>query len=786
MLLKAKTRDSPLTEDALLKLISADEGENIEFKQHTPPYEKIAEYAVGIGNSGGGLLILGVSDKRPRRLIGIDELSGPELQRLKASVYNATGIRLELEPVKTESGSYILGIRIPKAAPGQVFCTHTGRYLIRVGEGLVGMSPAEVSRRLQQRPSRYPFRAASALVLAVVIAAVVTLIRNREVLAGHESVVLADVSNDTGDANLAGIVKQALGAKLEESPYLSIVSEQRVREALREMKNETEGTLSETLAREVCRRENANVMLGGKIASLGSHYVVGVNAVDCQTGNSLAREEVESDSREHLLGAVDRLTSRLRHKLGESVLSIQQFDTPLERATTASLDALQEYTLGDKELAHGFNEQAIRFFDRAVQQDQNFAMAYAKMGQAYDNLDESDKATECARKAFQLRAGTSRRESFYITARYHDLVTGNATKEIEALEDWKVAYPFDWMPRYDLADSLGEYYGRFDQAIAEAREAVRLNAKDADMYDILAKSLMGVGKFSEARTTIEGAFQAGIDSPALHITLLDIAFLMADKASADEQRKWFTEHSENDEIIGTDAQEALSLGQLKLAREKFRQAAAPRLAHGLREAAGTTITDEAVVESEFGNFGWAKGVIEKNLSRPRKTGVLINAALVFSMSGEVDRSEALTTKLHQDFPEDSLINSVWIPVANAASEITQRKPSKAITLLEITRPYEAGSAAAFLPVYLRGQAYLEQRDGANAVNEFQKIVEHRGVDPTSELYVLAKLGLARALHLVGEIEKSRAAYQTFFALWRDADPDIPMLLEAKAECAKLK
>lgn len=786
MRLKGKTRDSPLSEDTLLTLISGDEGETIEFKQHLLSYEKIAEYAVGIGNAGGGLLILGVSDKPPRHFVGIDEPSGAELHRLKASVYNATDIRLDLEPVKTKSGAYILGIRIPRAEPGQVFCTHAGRYLIRVGESLVGMSPAEVSRRLRQRPPRHFVRTATVFVLVSVITAVVLMMRNREVLAGHESVVLADLSNDTGDANLASIVKQSLGAKLEESPFLSIVSEQRVREALHEMRAPTEGTLLEATAREICRRENANAMIGGRVSALGRHLVIGVNAVDCQTGDALARDEVEADSREHLLVALDRLTHELRHKLGESAVSIQQFDTPLERATTASLDALQDYTLGNKELANGSNEQAIRFFERAIQQDQSFAMAYAKMGQAYDNLNESDKATECARKAFQLREGTTRRERFYITARYHDLVSGDATKEIEALEDWKVAYPFDWMPRNDLADNLGEYYGRFDQAIAEAREAVRLNPKDADMYVVLADSLMGAGQATEARSVIERAFQSGVESPALHITLLEIAFLTDDNASAQEQRMWFTNNSHEDEIIGTDAQEALFAGRVKVARDKFRQAAEPSLAHGLREAAGTTITDEAVTEAEFGNFSWAKDVIEKNLSGPRKTGVLINAAMVFSMVGETERSEALITKLHEDFPNDSLVNGVWLPIAKAANEIRRGNSSKAIALLEVARPYEGGSAAAFFPTYLRGQAYLRKKEAASAVSEFQRIIEHRGVDPTSEVYVLAHLSLARAWRLSGNIEKSRAAYRDFFGLWKDADPDIPVLLEAKAEYAKLK
>jgi tetratricopeptide (TPR) repeat protein len=261
---------------------------------------------------------------------------------------------------------------------------------------------------------------------------------------------------------------------------------------------------------------------------------------------------------------------------------------------------------------------------------------------------------------------------------------------------------------------------------------------------------------------------------------------MSDNASAEEQKKWFTEHSQEDEVIETDAQMALLAGQVKIARERFRRAAAPSLAHGLREAAGTTITDEAIAEAEFGNFGWAKSVIEKNLKGRRKTGVLINAALVFSMVGETERSEALITKLNQDFPEDTLINGVWIPIAKAANEIKHGNPSKAIALLEIARPYEAGSAAAFLPAYLRGQAYLGERDAASAVNEFQKILEHRGVDPTSELYVLAHLELARAWRLSDNIEKSRAAYKDFLALWRDADPDIPILVEGKAEYAKLK
>ena len=376
-----------LDENTIPDLIKEAESENIEFKQKLLPYEKISEYVVGIGNAGGGLLLFGVTDKKPRQLLGIPTPSESELKQIQTSVYNSTGIRVRLQPLLTKDGLFVLGVGIPSRARGSVFCTQNGKYLIRVGESLVGMAPQEVSRLLQERPPvRFRLVTVASIAAVLLVAFILIFPRNRKTLTDRESILLADTANVTGDAIFGDTIKQALAVKLQESPFLSFVPESRIREELLAMRRPAGEPLTVPVAIEVCAREGGRAVVAGSVAPLGKHYVIAANAADCRTGDVFVREQVEADSAETVLTAMNVLSRNLRRSLGESLASMQNFDTPLEKATTSSLSALRNYSLGNKQLALGSNEEAIRLFERAINDDANFAMAYAKMGVAYDNL----------------------------------------------------------------------------------------------------------------------------------------------------------------------------------------------------------------------------------------------------------------------------------------------------------------------------------------------------------------------------------------------------------------
>jgi eukaryotic-like serine/threonine-protein kinase len=775
-----------LDEEALRRLLQTEESEGTEFKQRLLSYKELAEYAVGIGNAGGGLLLMGVSDKRPRKLIGIPESSLDDLKKIQLSIHNSAAIRVSPQLVKTQNGLYVLGIQIPARPRGQVFCTQEGKYLIRVGESLVGIPPTEIARiQAERRPVR------KTLVVWLILLLVVGFVANRlfrrggQPMISPDSVVVGDIENLTGENTLDEMTKQAVAAKLSESPFLTVLSEKRIRDALQEMRLPVDQKLTQQVTDEVCVREGLKAGLTGSIATVGGHYVIGLRAADCKTGDLLALEQMEADDREHLIAMVGKAVSDLRRKLGESFQSGQKFDIPLERATTRSSEAWRFFTLGNKDLMTNDNEGAIRFFELAIQKDPDFALAYAKIAQAYDNLDENGNAVRYAEEAFKRRENVTEHERFYIIARYYDIVTGEVEKEIETLTDWKQAYPKDWMPRYDLADEYSSSFGRCDAAAEEAREAIRLNPKDPDVYSSLAGALIGKGTFQDAAKTIDIASAQGLDSSALRIARFEIGLLQGDDTPTLRTPSWPTEESDEDAVSQQEAWLAVRSGKMAVAHKEI-HAVAERMANrGLKESAGAVESDMAVAEAEYGDLGKAHEDMNSALAFARKPNVLVNAALVFSLTGEDKQANDVMEELHRRFPKDTLINAVWIPVARATQEIANGQPKRGLELLESSRPYELGEQAEYSPIYRRGLAYLKMRDWGDAANEFQKIIDHRGVSPTSELPPLAYLGIARALEMSGDHTRSRNSYEVFLNLWKDADANTPVLREARAEYLKL-
>ncbi len=706
---------------------------------------------------------------------------------MQLSVHNSTAIRVIPHLVRTHDGLYLLAIKIPARPRGRVFCTQDGKYLIRVGESLVGLSSNEIARILAESrvlPKTLKISLLSMLLIALVVS---VIFRRGSPRSGErDSVLLGDIENLTGEPFLDDMTKQAVAAKLVESPFLSVLPEERVQEALRAMRRPKSERLDQALANEVCVREGIRVALTGSIATLGGHYVIGLRAADCQTRDSLALEQVEADDREHLIASVGKAVSDLRRKLGESFSSSRRFDIPLEKATTHSSEAWRYFTLGNRDLMTGDNEGAIRFFELAVQEDSDFALAYAKLAQAYDNLDENGNAIKYAEQAFKRRESVSEHEKFYISARYYDIVTGELGKEIDTLKDWKQAYPKDWMPPFDLADEYSSSFGRFDNAAEEAREAIRLNPKDPDVYSSLAEALIGKGAYQDSLKTIDSASAQGLDSARLRIARFEIELLRGDTVPTLRTTSWPKEEADEDAVSQQEAWLAVLSGQMAVARKKI-LAVAKRMANrGFKESAGTVESDMAVVEAEYGDTRKALEDMNRALAFARKPNVLVNAALVFSLTGENRQANDAMEELQNRFPKDTLINAVWIPVARATQEIANGQPNRGLELLESSRPYDLGQAAEFLPIYRRGVAYVKVRDWGDAASEFQRIIDHRGVSPTSELYPLTLLALARALEMSGDRTRSRNSYEAFLALWKDADPDTPILKEAKAEYAKLQ
>ncbi len=643
---------------------------------------------------------------------------------------------------------------------------------------------------LQRRPrvlTRGATLAAGAFVIAAAIASFFYFHRSRP-LTERDSLLLADFVNTTGESVFDGTLKQALAVQLEQSPFLNIFPEDRVRQTLRYMGRSPDERVSSAVAREICEREGIKAMLTGTIAGLGSHYVITLDALNPRTGDSLAREQVEAESKEQVLQAVSKAASRLRARLGESLNSIQKFDKPLEQATTSSLEALQAFGLGLAQRLKGSEADSVPLFKRAIELDPNFALAYANLGTAYNNLGAHELAVEDTKKAFELRERVSEREKFYISAHYYDTVTGEIDKAIETLELWKQTYPRDWIPHNNLVVAYVEI-GEYEKALPDARENVRLNPTIVAPYALLGFVYAGLNRFEEAKAIEEQALTQKLDSMLLHFGLYEIAFAQGDRAAMQRQVDWAAGKPQEYLFLFFRAQAVAFSGRLQQAREAFHRSVDLAEQGHLKEFAADIRAVEALTEAEFGNTRQAREGEASAFAIARSKGALPSAAVALALSGDVAKAQPLIDELTRKFPKDTLINSVWLPTARAALEINRNNPAKAIELLKAATPYDLGggpNAANYLPIYVRGLAFLRARQGPEAAAQFQKILDHRGVDETSPLYALARLGLARAYALAGDTSKSRTAYQDFLALWKDADPDIPVLKEAKAEYARLK
>ena len=689
----------------------------------------------------------------------LDEVIGKALEKDRKLRYQSTAdIRTDLQRLKRDTQS----ARLP-AASGRV---------AGVGE---------------QRG--IPWKVVVPAAIAVVALAVGSyLYFNRtQKLTDKDTIVLADFTNTTGDPVFDGTLRQGLSVQLEQSPFLSIISDQQIQQTLQMMGQKPDVKLTPEIAREICQRTGSAAVLQGSIASLGSQYVLGIQATNCHTGDVLAEEQATADNKEQALKALGGAVTKLRAKLGESLSSLQKFDTPIEQATTPSLEALQAYSAGRKTMiGKGDSAAAAPFFSRATQLDPKFAMAYAALGNAYSNLAEMGLAAANIRKSYELRGSVSDREKFYIESHYFHFVTGDLEKARRVYEIWAQIYPRDVGPLTNLA-VIYSFLGNYEKSLAMATEAVRLSPEDSQNYANLVDAYIFLNRLDQARTAATEAQSKNLDSPDLRIYLYMVAFLQNDAARMRQQVAWSAgQPGVEDALLANEADTAAYTGNLHKAREFSRRAStSAQLAEEKETAAGYEVS-AGLREALFGNITEGRKLSEAALALSTDRDTQYGVALALVFAGDDSPGKKLAKRLAEQFPEDTAVQFCYLPTVDALLALRRSDSSKAVEALSLATPYELGVAARLYPAYVRGRVYLAAHEGSKAASEFQKILDHRGVIINEPIGALAHLQIGRAYVIQGDTAKAKAAYQDFLTLWKDADPDIPVFIAAKAEYAKLK
>ena len=610
-----------------------------------------------------------------------------------------------------------------------------------------------------------------------------------DALTDKDSILLADFVNTTGDPVFDGTLKQALAVKLGESPHFNLVNDAKVRETLMLMGRPPDTRVVPPVAREACQRAGAKVVVGGSILNLGNYYVIDLDATNCLSGGSLAHQETQAQNRDQVLRSLGEIISPVRHKLGESLSSIQKFDTPIERATTTSLAALKAYTSGDEKRAQGQEAESIPYYKMAIELDPNFAIAYSRLGAVYRDVGQYSLADQYQKAAFERREHISEKEKFYIAAHYYMDVNFENDKAIETYKLWTQTYPQDWIPFNNLST---EYLriGWADKAIEPAQEALRLNPNHGFPYNALSAAYLGAGRFAEARAVAEKAIAAHKDGFGLHLTLYRIAFCEAEAAAQQREMDWFKDQPLRAYNLNEQAWTAAALGQRGKMQQLFDQTRTAALRQGLTDYAASSTNDEAALQTEFGNVAGARKSAELALRlAPDSFDSQAGAAMAFAMVGDLSRADTLAKHAAAKSPNNLLLNNVSLATIRAAIEMQQKNFSGAVEQLRSTVLYEFAdgvSAPTAYSAYCRGLAHLGRRSGKEAAEEFQKLVDNRGLLALSPYWDLAHLGLARAYTMSGDTAKARAMYREFLALWKDADSDIPIFKQAKEEYAKLK
>jgi tetratricopeptide (TPR) repeat protein len=606
-------------------------------------------------------------------------------------------------------------------------------------------------------------------------------------LTEKDTVVMADFDNRTGDTVFDDALKQALGVELEQSPFLNVLSDRKVSETLRMMGRPTNERITVDVGRELCLRTGSKALLGGAISSLGSHYLIAVNAVACNSGDTLAKEQVDAASKEDVLKALSRAASSLRAKLGESLPSVQKFDVPIE-ATTPSLEALKNYSMAITIGREKGDAPSIPFLKRAIELDPNFPMAYADLSIRYGNLGQPSLALEYATKAYGLRDRVTEREKLRISANYFS-ATGELEKELQTYELWIANYPRDFVPHGNLG-TIYSSIGQFEKALAELQEGVRLAPDIVVGYANLGATYYTLNRLDEAKAAFDQALARKLDDGYLRLNMYYLSFLRGDSAQMEQQVAWGAgKPGDEDRLLSAQSDTEAYYGRLSKARNFSRRAVDSAVRADSKETAALWQANAALREAELGDTASAKQGVKAGLALSPGRDVKEVAALALARIGDTPQATALVGELQKSYASNALLKLYWLPTINAAIELSKGNSSQALVYLEAAAPYEMQSATSInylYPAYVRGQAYLLAHNGTAAAAEFQRMLDDRGIMLNFVTGALAHLQLGRAYAMAGDTAKAKSAYQDFFLLWKDADPAVPILKEAKAEYAKLQ
>ena len=612
-------------------------------------------------------------------------------------------------------------------------------------------------------------------------------------LTDKDVVVIADFANSTGDTVFDDTLKQALSVSLRQSPFLSVLSDNKVAETLKLMTRPPGTMLTPELAREVCLRTGSQAYIAGAIAALGEEYVLGLKAVNCQSGEILAQQQISVPAKEKVLDGLGHVASQLRGELGESLATVQKFDIPIEQATTSSLEALRQYTAGLRVQNQQGDVAAIPFFKRAIELDPNFAKAYVSLATSYSNLVEYGLASENMQKAYELRDRATELERYSISANYYSDVTGELDKANAVLEQWAHSYPRDIHPLVALALN-NNLVGQYDQAVAELHEGLRIDPDHSSFFVNLIANYAALNQVQDAIAAYDAALARKFDHPLLHANRYGVAFLEGDTAEMQRQLARITGKAGLDDfLLSIQSDTAAYAGHFHNARELSRQAAFSASRNDKKETGAEWLLNAALREAEIGNPQQARAQTSSAMSLFSSRDVRVLAALALARSGDAARAQNMTDELSGSAPANTLLNCYWLPTIRASTELTRHHPDNALRALQAASSCELGEpnpqvqiGGTLYPGYVRGQADLENGDAQQAVAEFQKLIDHRGVVQNFVLGALVHLQLGRAYLATGDTAKASVQYQEFLTLWKDADPDIPILKEAKAEYAKLQ
>jgi serine/threonine protein kinase/Flp pilus assembly protein TadD len=717
----------------------------------------------------------------------LDEIVAKALEKDRNLRYQDAGdLRADLERLKRDNDSGRLASRA--SAPSPAAGSPSADQSSSATSAVPGSAPATApqSGGLARSPWKLYAGAAVLLVAAAAVAAWFFLPRGPR-LTGRDSVVLADFVNTTGDTVFDGSLREALAAELAESPHFNIVSEASVRQTLRLMEQKPDARLTPDLARRVCERDGSQVALDGAISAIGNQYALTLNAVDCASGSSLARVEADAAGKDHVLHALGTLASSMRSKLGESLASIRKFDTPIEQVTTNSLAALKAYSLGRQDLNQGKFVASIPLFQQAISLDPNFAMAYASLGTVYNDLPEdyNVRVRENMAKAFALRNRVSERERLYISSHYYVFVTGDLLKAIQVYQLWQQTYPRDTTPLIDLGYTYNSL-GQTKKALKEFQATLRLQPGNMLALGDLSGCYATLDRYPEATAVLHKALARSPDNMNFHTELYIIAVLKGDRAAMKHEMGFIRGQGSALRSLSLQFLQAIDAGETSQARKLTGQIVATAVAQQSKATAASYLAVLAYPEAMEQEFGPARADATRALTlQPDDTGIEVEAAYALVLSGHSAKAEQLFARIARRHPQDTLLNAAELPAGRAYIALASHHPEQALALLVPTAPYRFAGLGNQL--YVSGLAHLDAGETKQAAADFQSILDNPGVFKVNETptYALAEWGLARARAKEGDKSGARTAYQDFFAMWKNADPTLPVLRQAKSEYALL-